>query len=300
MTRPTPIPHDDPQPAGGGGEVLREQRDANEQLVLSSLRAHEAADTARDAQENAELAVGKLRASEAELIAVAEFRERLMGIIGHDLRGPLNAMLLASGVVLSRGVLGEADTRLVRLVVDSGQRMARMISQLVEFTRGRLGGGFELALSDVALGTLCYAIAEELRIGSPVEIRFTRAGDLTGRWDGDRLGEVLSNVAANAVEHATPGTPVLIDVREEQGDVVVEITNEGKCISAETLPFIFTAFRRAGDADSSPPRSGGHLGLGLYIAHELVTAHAGTLDVRSTDGSTTFTTRLPRAVNPAA
>lgn len=293
-------PSNSDHPTADDADVMRDQRDANEQLVLATLRAHEDADVARGAQVAAEHAVGLLRENEAELRAIAQFRERLMGIIGHDLRGPLGTMLMASGLVLAHGHLNDADARLVGRIVESGQRMARMINQLVEFTRARLGGGFELTLGNVDLGAIAWNIAEELRIGSAAEIRLSREGGLTGRWDADRLAEVLSNIVGNAVEHATPGTPVVVEVRGEERAVVVEVTNAGKVIPPEMLPVIFTAFRRAVDGHTSAPHTAGHLGLGLYIASELVRSHGGTLDVRSSDGSTTFTVRLPRDFIPGA
>ena len=290
----SPIPNSDPPQPSNGGDVLRDQQAANEHLVLATLRAHEDADGVREALERAEHVAGLLKQSEGELRATAEFRERLMGIIGHDLRGPLGTILMASGLVISHGNLGEADARLVGRIVDSGQRMARMINQLVEFTRARLGGGFVLTPVDVDLGAVCWNIAEELRIGSSAEIQLAREGDLIGRWDADRLAEVLSNIIGNAVEHATPGTPIVIGARSEQRTVVVDVTNRGDEIPAELLPVIFTAFRRAVEDRSDVRRTAGHLGLGLYIASELVGCHGGTLAVRSADGSTTFTIRLPR------
>jgi signal transduction histidine kinase len=94
----------------------------------------------------------------------------------------------------------------------------------------------------------------------------------------------------NAVDYATAGTPILIHAREEAEAPLVEITNHGIAISPEELPQIFTAFRR-GEAAASPS---GHLGLGLYIASEIVRAHGGTLEVRSREGTTSFTLQLPR------
>jgi len=119
----------------------------------------------------------------------------------------------------------------------------------------------------------------------------TTDGDLTGIWDADRLAEVISNIAGNAVDHAAPGTPVLIHC-STRGDVVrAEITNRGVCISPEVLPLIFNAFRRG---QVSEKANSGHLGLGLYIASQIAHSHGGTLMARSSDGSTTFTLSLPR------
>lgn len=278
--------------ASSDATVLRDQRDANEQLVLATLRAHENADLARAELTSAADAAGELRVSAAELRSIAELRERLLGIVGHDLRNPLNTIIMASGLMLARGELSEADSRLVPSVINSGQRMARMIGQLVDFTRARLGGGFAVTRQEADLGEVCRNIAEELRIGAQAEVRVATAGDLTACFDPDRLAEVISNLAGNAIDHATASTPILIDARADGAFVVATVTNQGAVIPAELLPLIFTAFRQMDDGVVK--RSNDHLGLGLYIANEIVRCHGGSLTVRSADGTTTFTMRLPR------
>jgi len=270
----------EPPPPSGAAAILRDQREANENLILAALRASEDADTLRDRAE--------------QLRSVAEFRERLIGIVGHDLRNPLNTMLMASGLLLAHGALGDADSRLVSRIVNSGERMARMINQLLEFTRARLGGGFPLMLARTDLGDICRNIVDELRLSASAEIRLDVAGDLTGTWDADRLAEVVSNLTANAIDHAAAGTTVAIDVHADGIAVVAAITNHGVCIPEDELPVIFEVFR-SGDGTA---RTAGHLGLGLYISSEVVRSHGGTLSVRSSDGTTTFTMRLPRVPAP--
>jgi signal transduction histidine kinase len=278
--------------SANGDDLLWLQREANEKLVLAGIRAHEELDDALGAQRRAEEDTSERRVREEELLATAEFRERMIGIIGHDLRNPLSTIVMACGLLIAHGDLTEADARLADRIVNSARRMTRMIGQLVEFTRARLGGGFELNLAPSNLGDVCRNIAEELRISSSAEIRETIEGNLGGTWDADRLAEVVSNIAANAVDHATPGTPVLIHAHDDGGAVVAEITNQGACIPPDLLPVIFKAFR--GEVKPNT----GHLGLGLYIASEIVRSHSGTLDVRSSDGTTTFRLRLPRVSTP--
>lgn len=295
-----PAPENARPPASKAADILRDQCDANEKLVLAMLRVQDDAEAARLAQESAEQEAGEAKKREAELAETAEFRERLIGIIGHDLRNPLNTVLMASGLLLAHGELAEGDARLVGRIVASGQRMARMIAQLAEFTRARLGGGFELTLAKADLGALCRDIAEELRISSSSEVLLTLEGDLAGTWDHDRLAEVFSNIVGNAIEHAAPGTPVVIHARGDRGGVVVEVTNQGACIPPDVLPKVFKAFRGASPrGDAGARRSAGHLGLGLYISSELVRAHGGTIEVRSTRETTTFTVRLPRVSPPS-
>lgn len=270
--------------------MIVDLREANEQMVASTIRAQELAIEADAAKERAE-------EGERDLRAVAEFREMFIGILAHDLRNPLNAMVMASGLLIGHGALTEEDARLVNRILSSGQRMARMIGQVVDFARARLGGGFELKLGPSDIGDVCREVAEELRISSSAEIRQTIVGDLGGTWDTDRLAEAISNIAGNAVNHATSGTPVLIHAHGDCGGgaVIIEVTNQGVCIPAEELPIIFEAFRR-GTVNANT--NTGHLGLGLYIASEIMRAHGGTLAARSSDGTTTFTLQLPRVSPP--
>jgi signal transduction histidine kinase len=144
------------------------------------------------------------------------------------------------------------------------------------------------------LREICRNVVDEFE--APIDLEVL--GDVTGTWDPDRLAEVLSNLAGNAVEYATPGTAVVVEAREDGAEVVVEVRNQGHPIPADVLPFIFEPFRRAQQREKS---KAGNLGLGLYIARQIVLSHGGTLDAHSVDGTTTFVMRLPRgAARPKA
>jgi signal transduction histidine kinase len=257
------------------------RRDVSGELVLSSLRLHEEADAAG--------------AREEELRAMGELRERLVGILGHDLRTPLTAMLMGAGALVRHGNLAEQDARAVALIVKCGHRMDRMISQLLDFTRVRMGGGVRLEPRPSDLGEMCRGVAQELELAESVPVRCVTDGDTTASFDLDRMSEAVSNIAGNAVQHAGAGTSVALHVYGAGADVVVEIANEGAPIPADVLPFIFEPFRRARQREHAKTNN---LGLGLYIAREVIGAHGGTVDARCADGTTTFTVRLPRI--PAA
>jgi signal transduction histidine kinase len=258
-------------------------RDANEALLLALVRADEALESARGETEVA-------HAREAELRVIAQFRETLLGIVGHDLRNPLNAIFMATKLLTSRP-LTESDAKLVGHILSSSQRMKRIIAQLLEFTRARLGGGFPLQLANADLGAICDEIVAEVQLANPARIEVHRTGDLRGRWDTDRLSTMVSNIIGNALEHSTPRTPIVVDIRADGGDVTLAVTNQGATIPPEFLPHIFDPFRQA---EPNAPRPAGNLGLGLYIAHQVVTSHEGRLGVSSQNGVTTFTVRLPR------
>lgn len=265
--------------------LIGDQREANEQMVRATIRAQELTVEADAAKERAE-------GSERELLAVAEFREMFIGIVGHDLRNPLGSIRMATGLLLRRGQLDETAERAIAIIVNSSQRMTRMITQLLDFTRTRLGGGFPLEAKLADLREICQRVVEEFE----APIRLEVEGDLTGTWDADRLAEVLSNIAGNAIEHAERGTDVVVRGHADGEEVVVEICNQGNPIPPDVVPFVFEPFRRAKQRERS---KAGNLGLGLYIAQQIVVSHGGTLDARSSDGTTIFVMRLPRRHPPA-
>ena len=268
---------------------LAQQREANEKLVLALLKETARAD---DAEKNWRAS----RQRERDLREVAEMRERLIGIVGHDLRNPLNAVLMASRMLVTSGHLPQPEAQLATSVLDSSRRMHRIIMQVLEFTRARMGGGFVLERTFTDLGAVARRIAGELHLATGCKIEVAELGDVRGSWDGELLGEALSNVAGNAVEHATPGTHVDIRVAGRGAWVFTSITNRGETIPVELRAHIFDPFRGA-EVDASR-RATGSLGLGLYIASEIVRAHAGRIDFESERGETTFTVVLPREPPP--
>lgn len=257
-------------------ELVRTQRDVNEELVLATLRAQAVADAAEGREQT--------------LVETAELREQLMGILGHDLRNPLSAIMMGAGLLLGRGQLDDEDARIVGRIVNSGTRMTRMIGQVLDFTRARLGGGFEIQRKAAEMGAICRNVADELDVGNTVPVRCSVDGEARGEWDVDRISQVLSNIGGNAIEHAAPGTSVVFAVRSDEQRVYVDVSNLGPPIDPAILPFLFEPFRQARAA----PRKGGNLGLGLFIAREIVVAHGGTLEAASAEGKTTFRIVLPR------
>ncbi|HEX7453543.1 MAG TPA: HAMP domain-containing sensor histidine kinase [Polyangiaceae bacterium] len=283
-----PDDHFPESPSQPRASVLRDQLEANEQLVLAALRAQEDAEAARSGRVTAESESDQLRAA-------AQFRERLLGIIGHDLRNPLNSIVVAAQLLAEGNNLPGRGAWLASRIIESGQRMGRMIDQLANFTRARSGGGFELELVPCDLAHICRDVIDELQLGSPRQIRLAIEGNVCGTWDRDRIAEVLSNLMSNALDHAATSTAVLVRAREDNGWVVAEVENEGASIAPDLVDSIFNAFRRT---RADVQREAGHLGLGLYISREIALAHGGSLEVESATGRTTFTLRVPR-VPPA-
>lgn len=262
--------------------VLVEQREANEHLIRATIQA-------QDLMLEADAARKRAQDSERELVAVAEFRELFIGIVGHDLRNPLSSIVMAGALLLRRGHLDEQDAKTASRIIRSSQRMTQMITQLLDLTRARLGGGMPIELKPIDLREVCQNVVEEFEAPITLEVD----GDMTGNWDEDRLAEVLSNLAGNAIKYAAPETVVVVKAHAHGSEVVVEVINHGEPIPPDVLPFIFQPFRRAEQRSKSPT---GSLGLGLYIADQIVRSHGGTLAARSADGTTSFVMRLPRLV----
>ncbi|WP_375771520.1 PAS domain S-box protein [Archangium gephyra] len=231
--------------------------------------------------------------TEEELRRAAEFRERFLGIVSHDLRNPLNAILLSANALMRADDLPPRHLKPVRRIITSAERMGRMIGELLDFTRGRLGGGIPVSPQHLNLRHLVRHVLEELEAGHPGrELRLEGSGRFEGEWDPDRLSQVIGNLVKNALDYSPEGTPVRLLLHDEGESVVLEVNNAGPPIPAELLPTIFEPFRRL-TRDSPHPASG--LGLGLYIVEQIVRGHGGTLSVRSTaEEGTTFTVRLPR------
>jgi PAS domain S-box-containing protein len=221
------------------------------------------------------------------------FRELFIGMLGHDLRTPLSAILMGSALLLRRGTLSEAEVQSVRRVHTSGQRMARMIDQLLDFTRTRLGGGIPAQCKTLDLRDLLEHVVEELSAANPeAVVTLEHEGATGGAWDEDRLAEVFSNLIHNALKHGD-GEQVRVSLRGEDTEVFVRVHNGGEPIDPSVLPLIFDPFRRA-ERRAEGKKSG--LGLGLYISQQIVMAHAGEIRVRSTkQEGTIFEVVLPRA-----
>jgi PAS domain S-box-containing protein len=226
----------------------------------------------------------------------AHFRERFIGILGHDLRNPLNAILLSSQMLLRQG-LPEAQVKAVARVASSADRMKRMINDLLDLTRSRLGGGIPISPRLVNLREVCRHVFEEHEVAHPsCELRFEASGSCWGEWDADRIAQVLSNLLGNAIQYGRQGTPVRVSLRDAQegGKLELSVHNEGSPIPGEILPALFDPFRRGVHPEGSLTGPRG-LGLGLFIAHQIVLEHGGSIDVRSSEvEGTTFTVSLPR------
>ncbi|WP_225408771.1 sensor histidine kinase [Stigmatella hybrida] len=239
------------------------------------------------------------RRQEPEQDVEGRCRERFIGMLGHDLGNPLLAIRLTSAALLARDALPPDVRRGLERIEGSAGRMARMVRQLLDFTRARVGGGMPLRPGEVALDEVCRQVIGELELASPGrEIRLETRGNCRGFWDLERIAQVLSNLVANALQHSPAGTPICVCLEGVDSLQRIEVHNTGQPIPEALRPRLFEPFLRAERGPAASP--GGGLGLGLYIVAQIVQSHGGCVEVSSTaEDGTRFIVLLPRAV-PAA
>ncbi|MEO8550970.1 MAG: HAMP domain-containing sensor histidine kinase [Kofleriaceae bacterium] len=215
-------------------------------------------------------------------------RDLFIAILAHDLRNPLNAVIVSAGALQLAAANSPDLRKAVNLIEESGERMAHMVSDLLDLARGQLGGGIRIQLALTDLGDIVERIAAELRAAHPTrDIRLARRGDLRGVFDRPRAEQALSNLIGNAIQHGHD--PIELDVHEvdDRRSLVTSVTSRGEAISPSQLASFFDPFR--------PDRRGSEgLGLGLYIVGQIAVAHGAHVDTRSTATGTSFVVTWPR------
>jgi signal transduction histidine kinase len=236
---------------------------------------------------------GRQQAAEAALSherETAALREQFIAVLGHDLRNPLSAISATAELLALRKQ--EPDlAKIGQRLKTTTSRMARLIDDVMDFARGRLGSGIGVSIEAVDdLAVALRVVIAEVREANPERILADDIVlDTPVRCDRMRVQQLLSNLLGNAVTHGAAQCPVRVRARVEQGELLLSVTNGGNVIAPETLGKVFEPYWR-------PPTSkpGGGLGLGLYICRQIVLAHGGTLEVSSSEQEgTCFVARLP-------
>jgi signal transduction histidine kinase len=228
---------------------------------------------------------------------VKQSQNMFLAILGHDLLNPIGTTITGATYLMEASEIDSQYTGVATRIRISGERMHRLVSDLIDYTRTHLGSGLPVAPRQTNIGRICQNIVDEMRTFHPERtIELTADGQLDGLWDEDRMAQALSNLIGNALEYGSKCHPVALKVFPDDADVIVTVNNQGPPIAEENLESIFdplVRFTQDEKLDCYSPEAS--LGLGLYIAREVVNAHGGSINVYSSpkDG-TTFAIRLPR------
>jgi len=214
-------------------------------------------------------------------------RDMLLAVLGHDLRNPLTAVKMGIQSLLEpkdqKGVR-ETAVRIGR----AADRMQQMLSDLMDLVRSRFGVQMPMESTSGDLCEIARGTVDELQEAHPSrQLSFECRGETRGFWDHGRMGQLVSNLVANALQHGTD--PITVELDGSEGFVSLCVTNRGAPISEERQRNLFKPFRTVAQGDAR-----GNLGLGLFIVSEIVRRHGGRIDVTSTDEATAFSIRLPR------
>ena len=232
---------------------------------------------------------------------MAQTREQFLAILGHELRNPLASIIVGATLLTKSESIDVKEVGVATRLLNSAGRMNRIVGDLLDLTRTRLGSGIPITPKPMDLTPVCQQVVAELEgIHPDCELQFESKGDLQGEWDSDRLSQVVSNLVANAMQYGCEDGPVRVMAEAHGEEVVLRVRNEGPPISEGATKKIFDPMVRQPSQNGDKHPTG--LGLGLFIAREVVTAHGGTIAVASTrKEGTTFTVQLPRRLpkNPA-
>ena len=230
--------------------------------------------------------------NEAAARARGDFEEKLIGIVSHDLRNPLQAIVFGASALLRREDLDARAISLALRIQSSADRATRLVLDLLDFTQARFGSGIPIRRSAVDLHRLGAVAVDEAQAAHPSRnIVHEASGNGAGEWDSDRVAQVLSNLLSNALKYGVVDGPVTLRTRGEADAAFLEVHNDGGPIAADMLPHLFEPMKRGEGASDIASRS---VGLGLYIVKHVVDAHGGGIEVASADTGTTFVVRLPR------
>lgn len=242
---------------------------------------------------------GELMSAKADLVDAnenARLREQFVAVLGHDLRTPLSAIRMSADVLQTK-TEDKRSLKLIAAIRDSSMRMGSLIENVLDFARGRLGGGIPSRRQRVDnLNRTLQLTVDEVKASCPWAF-IDHSFDLPeGVYcDALRIGQLVSNLLSNAVIHGSNSAPIRVMACTEEEEIVISVTNMGAPIPPALMPLLFEPFTRS----EAGQREEG-LGLGLYIASQIAIAHGGTLQVTSTNESgTCFVTRFPARLKRA-
>ncbi len=227
-------------------------------------------------------------------------RNLFLGILGHDLRNPVGAASMCAEHLIGSGKLDAKRGRMAIQIKNATSRANSIIEDLLDLTRIQFGSDIQVSRSKMNVAQLSKQLIEEMQalyLNRVLEL--TTTGDMEVEWDRSRIGQVISNLVGNAMEHGSKDSPTTVAVIGKAGLVELSVRNMGKPIPPGSIESIFELFKQ-GAEEGEPDERSMHLGLGLHITREIVLAHGGTIAVTSTEkDGTTFTVAIPRDADAA-
>jgi signal transduction histidine kinase len=225
-------------------------------------------------------------------VQVDQSRNLLLGMLGHDMRNPLNAIVMTAADLASLNA-GEEVTEAAGVLIRSGASITALLDDLLDYNRTKLGLGINITVTETDLGKLFSDEVEQHRTVHPsCKLKLTVDGDVTGQWDGRRLQQVLRNLLSNALAYGTAGEPISVKVHGNGSGVQIEVANCGPVIDPATAECLFDPLKRGTAGHNRSNQEG--LGLGLYIVREITRAHGGEVELQSNSSGTVIYVRLPR------
>ncbi|MFJ3366552.1 sensor histidine kinase [Pseudomonas sp. NPDC086251] len=227
--------------------------------------------------------------------AVENTRKTVLGVLGHDLRTPLSAVTLGADLLKQTEELGSRGKRIIAQISTSVQSANEMVADLLDLARCNLGTGIPVQLERTDLTAVCQSVVDELATAHPeAQIKFTHTGSMMGQYDSSRMAQVFSNLIGNAVRHGNSKFPINVSLDGDGTTATFCVQNHGAPIPPSALPTLFDPEGRYSRYSEGEPKASSGLGLGLFIAAQIVEGHSGTIEVESTlELGTIFRVILP-------
>jgi signal transduction histidine kinase len=227
--------------------------------------------------------------------AVDTTRKKVLGVLGHDLRTPLGAVMLGADLLRQTEELGSRGKKIIAQISTSVQSANQMVQDLLDLARCNLGTGIPVQPENANLTSVCKSVVDELTVAHPkANIIFTDTEPVTGQYDPSRMAQVFSNLIGNAVRHGNLQRPINVTLNGDGTTAYFCVQNHGEPIPPSALPTLFDPEGRYSKYSEGEQGASSGLGLGLFIAAQIVEGHGGKIEVESTlEHGTIFRVTLP-------
>jgi len=223
---------------------------------------------------------------------VESWRQIFLAALGHDLRGPLAAVMFSADTLAS-GLQDPALAKQAERIINGSMRMNKLLDDLLAYSRSKLGDGMAIHPVDCDLARSLGEEVELLRAALPhVPITYEVEGDARGCFDASSLREAVHNLTTNAAKYGEHGTDVRISLEGLVDQIMITVSNTGAELPDEAFNSLFDPLRRGSHNASQGEHAS--LGLGLFLVREICHAHRGTVHGRWRDGRTSFVITLPK------